>query len=136
MLSLAVKRLKKPFFSKKCFFWPENDFFSKKSFYSKFISDQNYSICTCQKIHFQNRIMRLQFSPDSTYSYMKWLWSIFERTPLSTGLLYPKFQVQTSGIIQKLYETKPDAYMRFCIYVTWLFPQIIPKMWDSVHFTL
>ena len=29
------------------------------------------------------------------------LWS-----PLSTGLLYPKFLVKTSGIIQKLYETK------------------------------
>ena len=32
-------------------------------------------------------------------------------SPLSTGSLYPKFQVQTSGIIQKLYETKPDANM-------------------------
>ena len=31
------------------------------------ISGQNYIICTCQKIHFQNKIMRLQFSPDSTY---------------------------------------------------------------------
>ncbi len=51
-------------------------------------------------------------------------------------LLHPKSWVQTSGIIQKLYETKPDAYMRFCISVTWLFPQIIPKMWDSVHFTV
>ena len=29
--------------------------------------------------------------------------------PLSTGLLYPKFQVQTSGIIQKLYETKTNT---------------------------
>ena len=29
--------------------------------------------------------------------------------PLSTGSLYPKFQVQTSGIIQKLYETKTNT---------------------------
>ena len=27
-------------------------------------------------------------------------------TPLSTGLLYPKLRAQTSGIIQKWYETK------------------------------
>ena len=27
---------------------------------------ENYIICTCQKIHFQNKTMRLQFSPDST----------------------------------------------------------------------
>jgi hypothetical protein len=33
-------------------------------------------------------------------------------------LLHPKSRVQTSGIIQKLYETKPDAYIRFCISVT------------------
>jgi len=51
-------------------------------------------------------------------------------------LLHPKSRVQTSGIIQKLYETKPDAYMRFWLSVTWLFSQIIPKMWDSVHFTV
>ena len=57
----------KAIFSKKCIFWPENDVFSKKSFYSKLISDQNYLMCTYQKIHFQNKIMRLQFSPDSTY---------------------------------------------------------------------
>ena len=63
---LAILRFKKPFFSKKCIFWPENDVFSKKLFYSKLIRDQNYIICTCQKIHFQNKIMRLQFSPDST----------------------------------------------------------------------
>ena len=63
---LAILRIKKPFFSKKCIFWPENDVFSKKSFYSKLISDQNYIICTCQKKYFQNKIMRLQFSPDST----------------------------------------------------------------------
>ena len=62
----AVQGVKLPFFPKKFIFWPENDIFSKKSFYSKLISDQNYIICTCQKIHFQNKIMRLQFSPDST----------------------------------------------------------------------
>ena len=51
-------------------------------------------------------------------------------------LLHPKSRVQTSGIIQKLYETKPDAYMWFSISVTWFFSQIISKMWDSVHFTV
>ena len=30
-------------------------------------------------------------------------------TPLSTGLLYPKLRAQTSGIIQKLYETKTNT---------------------------
>ena len=64
---LAILRIKKPFFSKKCIFWPENDVFSKKLFYSKMIRDQNYIMCTYQKIHFQNKIMTLQFSPDSTY---------------------------------------------------------------------
>ena len=44
----------------------ENDVFTKNLFYSKLIRDQNYIICTCQKIHFPNKIMRLQFSPDST----------------------------------------------------------------------
>ena len=34
-----------------------------------------------------------------------------ENAPLSTGLLYPKFRGQSSGIIQKLYETRPDAAM-------------------------
>ena len=57
----------KAIFFKKCLFWPENDVFSKNLFYSKLIRDQNYIMCTCQKIHFQNKIMRLQFSPDSTY---------------------------------------------------------------------
>ena len=66
---LAILRIKKPFFSKKCIFWPENDVFSKNLFYSKLIRDQNYIMCTCQKIHFQNKIMRLQFSPDYTYTY-------------------------------------------------------------------
>ena len=67
----AVQGVKKPFSSKKCIFWPENDVFSKKSFYSKLISDQNYIICTCQKKYFQNKIMRLQFSPDSTQLILK-----------------------------------------------------------------
>ena len=31
-------------------------------------------------------------------------------------LLHPKSRVQTSGIIQKLYETKPDAYMSQKLY--------------------
>ena len=51
-------------------------------------------------------------------------------------LLHPKSQVQTSGIIQKLYETKPDANIWCSISVDWLFSQIIPKMWDLVHFTV
>ena len=55
---------------------------------------------------------------------------------LNFELLHPKSRVQTSGIIQKLYETKPDAYMWFSISVTWFFSQIISKMWDSVHFTV
>ena len=66
----AVQGVKKPFSSKKCIFWPENDVFSKKSFYKKLISDQNYIISTCKKIHFQNKVMRLQFSPDS-YPYIR-----------------------------------------------------------------
>ena len=68
LLGGARQGVKKPFKSKKCIFWPENDIFSKKLFYSKLISDQNYFICTCQKIHFQNKIVILQFSPDSTYT--------------------------------------------------------------------
>ena len=76
MLSWAQQGVKKPFFSKKCIFWPENDVFSKKSFYKKLISDQNYIICTWQKIDFQNKVMRLQFSPDSTYQWPKLLISV------------------------------------------------------------
>jgi len=66
LLGGARQGVKKPFFSKKCIFWPENDVFSKKSFYKKLISDQNYIMCTCQKKDFLNKVMRLQFSPDST----------------------------------------------------------------------
>ena len=33
----------------------------------------------------------------------------YTNTPLSTGSLYPKFRGQTSGIIQKLYETKTNT---------------------------
>ena len=55
---------------------------------------------------------------------------------LNSELVHPKFQAQASGIIQKLYETKPDANMWCSISVNWLFPQIIPKLWDSVHFTV
>ena len=56
LLCRAVQWVKKPFFSKKCIFLPEIAIFSKKSFYSKLISDQNYIICTCQKIHFQIKL--------------------------------------------------------------------------------
>ena len=70
LLGGARQGVKKPFFSKKCIFWPENDVFSKKSFYKKLISDQNYIMCTCQKKDFLNKVMRLQFSPDSTYPYI------------------------------------------------------------------
>ena len=69
LLPRAAQWVKLPFFPKKCIFWPENDIFSKKSLYSKLISDENYIICTCQKKHFQKKIMSLQFSPDSTYLY-------------------------------------------------------------------
>ena len=55
---------------------------------------------------------------------------------LNSELVHPKFQAQASGIIQKLYETKPDANMWCSISVNWLFSQIIPKLWDSVHFTV
>ena len=34
---------------------------------------------------------------------------LVNNTPLSTGSLYPKFRKQTSGIIQKLYETKTNT---------------------------
>ena len=71
MLGGARQGVKKPFFSKKCIFWPENDVFSKKSFYKKLISDQNYIMCTCQKKDFLNKVMRLQFSPDSTYPWQE-----------------------------------------------------------------
>ena len=52
------------------------------------------------------------------------------QAPLSTGLLYPKFQVQTSGIIQKLYETKTNTNTGWFKSVYWLFSEIKPKMWD------
>ena len=55
---------------------------------------------------------------------------------LNSELVHPKFQAQASGIIQKLYETKPDANMWCSISVNWLFSQIIPKLWNSVHFTV
>ena len=67
MLGGARQEVKKPFFPQKCSFRAENDIFSKMSFYSKLISDQNYMICTSRKIHFRNKIMIFQFSPDSTY---------------------------------------------------------------------
>ena len=85
LLFCAVQWVKKPFFSKKCIFRPENDVFSKKSFYSKLISNQNYIMCTCQKIHFQNKILRLQFSPDSTYLYriiISCIYFLIARTPV------------------------------------------------------
>ena len=50
--SLAELKVKKPFFSKKCIFRAENDIFLKKSFYSKFISDQKYIIYMFQKFFF------------------------------------------------------------------------------------
>merc|ERR1711952_322359 len=53
-------------FPKNAFFGQKMMFFQKKSFYSKLIRDENYIICTCQKIFFLKKIMRLQFSPDFT----------------------------------------------------------------------
>ena len=38
------------------------EFFQKKLFYSKSISDQNYNISKCQKIHFQNKIMNYEIA--------------------------------------------------------------------------
>ena len=40
------------------------------------------------------------------YSYLKMTYCY---PPLSTGLLYPKLRAKTSGIIQKLYETKTNT---------------------------
>ena len=92
MLGGARQEVKKPFKSKKCIFWPKNDIFSRKPFYSKFISGQNYTICTCQKIHFQNKIMRLQFSPDSTYTCHIRLWFLNLHIPiLQICLLFQLF---------------------------------------------
>ena len=55
-------------------------------------------------------------------------------TPLSTGLLYPKLRAQTSGIIQKLYETKTNTNTGWFKSVNWLFSEIKPKMWDFPRF--
>ena len=55
-------------------------------------------------------------------------------SPLSTGSLYPKFQVQTSGIIQKLYETKTNTNTGWFKSVYWLFSEIKPKMCDFARF--
>ena len=55
-------------------------------------------------------------------------------TPLSTGLLYPKLWAQTSGIIQKLYETKTNTNTGWFKSVNWLFSEIKPKMWDFPRF--
>ena len=38
-----------------------------------------------------------------------WGWVVMVGAPLSTGSLYPKFRGQSSGIIQKLYETKTNT---------------------------
>ena len=67
LLSHAVPWVKKPFFSKKCIFWAENDIFLKNSFYSKFISDKKYIICTFWKKKIFTKIMILYFSLNSTY---------------------------------------------------------------------
>ena len=68
-LQRAAMGVKKPFFSKKCIFRAENDIFLKNSFYSKFISDQKYIICTFWKKKFFTKIMILYFSPNLTYIY-------------------------------------------------------------------
>ena len=66
---IAVLQVKKQFFSKKCIFWAKNDNFLKNSFYSKFISDQKYIICTFWKKKFFTKIMILYFSPNLTQSW-------------------------------------------------------------------
>ena len=60
--------------------------------------------------------------------------SINTFTPLSTGLLYPKLRAQTSGIIQKLYETKTNTNTGWFKSVYWLFSEIKPKMCDFACF--
>ena len=62
----------------------------------------------------------------------KLLWQSW--APLSTGLLYPKFREQTSGIIQKLYETKTNTNTGWFKSVYWLFFEIKPKMCDFACF--
>ena len=94
----AVQGVKKPFVSKKCIFWPENDVFSKKSFYSKLIRDENYIICTCQKIFFLKKIMRLQFSPDFTQLQNKQCLSQRLRSLGRDNLLLPSTFPQLVGI--------------------------------------
>ena len=70
-LQRAAMGVKQPFFSKKCIFRAENDIFLKNSFYSKFISDQKYIICTFWKKKFFTKIMILYFSPNLTYIQIK-----------------------------------------------------------------
>ena len=53
---------------------------------------------------------------------------------MCTGLLYPKFRGQSSGIIQKLYETRHDATMGVIKSVYWLFSEIFTKMLNLAHF--
>ena len=76
---------------------------------------------------------------------LAWTWNLgnrnseFSKTHCKSvfpELLHPNSCVQSTGIIHKLYETKPDVNMWCSISVNWLFTQIIPKMWDLVHFTV
>ena len=62
------------------------------------------------------------------------LQSLSWASPLSTGLLYPKLRAQTSGIIQKLYETKTNTNTGWFKSVYWLFSEIKPKMCDLARF--
>ena len=63
------------------------------------------------------------------------VFTIMEKAPpLSTGSLYPKFRGQSSGIIQKLYETKTNTNTGWFKSVYWLFSEIKPKMCDLARF--
>ena len=64
----------------------------------------------------------------------KWQVSLWLPAPLSTGSLYPKLRAQTSGIIQKLYETKTNTNTGWFKSVYWLFSEIKPKMCDFARF--
>ena len=66
----------------------------------------------------------------------KWEFSKTHCESAFPELLYPKSWVQSGGIIQILYETKPDANIRCSLSVAWLFSQIIPNKWDLHYFTV
>ena len=122
-LQRAAMGVKQPFFSKKCIFRAENDIFLKNSFYSKFISDQKYIICTFWKKKFFTKIMILYFSPNLTYLYII----------LSYCILLILFCSYCSYVF--------DVFMpQICIFTTVLIvhnpPQIVPWLLEASHLLL